>query len=352
MRSEELPWATHTVRPGESLIAQCIDRALAPDAGIHGAVTVRRDLPDVHREVSRVAWPASRAWTYHTRSKRRQLVWSEEAVDLVHVHYVNRFTDSWSTFPRPLVLSVHDVRPHQPRLGRLEVALLARLYRRGDALVVHHGRLRERLIKEFAIDARRTHVVPHEVFPAPDFKPPPDDAPPTVLFFGALRPNKGLEILIAALEYLPSADLRVVIAGAGDRPVERLAASAAAADPRITLELERVSLQRKHELFAQASVVALPYTSFASQSGVLHDAYAFERPVIVTDVGALGETVREDSTGAVARPSDPKDFAARLREALEPQRWAAFSAAARRIREDRSPAKTGMRLRAVYDTVL
>src|SRR5207253_4105308 len=94
-------------------------------------------------------------------------------------------------------------------------------------------------------------------------------------------------------------------AGRGDADIEEELRRASDDDPRLHVEIGHASIPRKTELFRETSVVVLPYTSFASQSGVLHDAYAHGRPVVVTDVGALGDTVREDGTGLVVPPGDP-----------------------------------------------
>lgn len=351
-REEELGWAKGTVRPGETILVQTIDRSAAPSSGDHGDVRVLRDLPDVNRNVSRLAWLPSRMTTYARRAVAREAVWNRERFDLVHLHYINRFTDGIVRLPHPLVISVHDVTPHQPRLGLAERVLLKSVYGRGDALIVHHEALKDRLASEFGVEKDVVHVVPHQVFPAPDLGAPPSDRPPAILFFGALRPNKGLEVLVEAFGSLKNQDVRLIIAGRGDAAVEAQALRAAKEDPRITAELGFISLERKHQLFADASVIALPYTSFASQSGVLHDAYAQGRPVVVTEVGALGSSVREDGTGVVCRPGEPRALASAISAALIPNEYRRYALAAQRVRRDRSPVETGMRLRSVYDRVL
>ena len=254
--------------------------------------------------------------------------WAQSDFDLVHLHYLNRFTDAVTALPTPVVLSVHDVLPHRSRLGRAERLVLRRTYHRADGLVVHHDSLREQLIDQFDVDPARVHVVQHQVFGAPAVGGPPQDAPPMVLFFGALRANKGLPVFLEAAARLAHRDVDFVVAGRGDAEVEALARCAAATNPRLRAEVGFVTLKRKRELFAQASVVALPYTSFASQSGVLHDAYGHGRPVVVTDVGALGRSVREDGTGLVAVPGDADDLAEKVSEALDPASWARFAHAA------------------------
>lgn len=173
-----------------------------------------------------------------------------------------------------------------------------------------------------------------------------------ILFFGALRANKGLSVLLEAMRRMTNADLRLVIAGRGDADLEAQSRDAAEGDSRIDAEIGFVSLQRKRELFAEASLSVLPYTSFASQSGVLHDAYSHGRPVVVTDVGALGDTVTAEGTGLVARPGDADSLAEQIMQALEPATWKRLAGAAQRVRQERSPERTGARLRAVYDHVL
>ncbi len=352
-RPEELPLACATARPDDEITVQVIDREAAPAVSPCERVLLRRDLPDVRRDLGpSPAWLASRAATYGGRAWTRERAAAGLRPDVCHLHYLNRFTD-W-LLPRrresPLVMSVHDVMPHASRLPRgAERKLLAATYRRADALIVHHARLRRDLLAAFDVDERRVHVVPHQVFAYDDAEPAPLPERPVVLFFGALRANKGVDVLLDALGTLPG-EITVCVAGRGEAAIEEQLRRAAAADPRLHVEIDHVPIARKVELFRQASVVVLPYTSFASQSGVLHDAYAQGRPVIVTDVGALGETVREDGTGLVVAPGD----AATLAQAIEmflsdTSRLAHHAEQALVIRQARSPANVGPLLRRIYE---
>ena len=352
-RSEELDWARGTARPGEEIVIEVVDRAEAPAAGTDGRVTVVRDLPDVDRDVRRAAWTLSRAKTYRARAAIRGRHWHAEDFDLFHVHYVNRFTDGLVSLPRPIVMSVHDVTPHVSRLGhRGEARLLARLYGRPDALVVHHVRLADSLRSQFGVDARKIHVIPHQVFPTGEQPTPRPDTRPHLLFFGALRPNKGVEVLGETMRLLAGHDLTLTVAGRGDERLERYVENLAASDPRVRAEIGFASLERKRELFRSAHVAVLPYTSFASQSGVLHDAYGHGRPVVVTDVGALGTTVREEGTGVVIPPNDPGALASAILALLEPDVWDVAAHACRHIATERSPQAVGRQLREVYDVLL
>ncbi len=128
-----------------------------------------------------------------------------------------------------------------------------------------------------------------------------------ILLFGALRGNKGVDVLLDAAVMLERRlEAEIVIAGHGSSLIEASTLGRASTLANVRVELGFVSQQRKRELFSDASCVVLPYTEFHSQSGVLADAYSYRVPLVVTDVGAMGPTVREDGTGVVVPPGDPE----------------------------------------------
>jgi glycosyltransferase involved in cell wall biosynthesis len=94
----------------------------------------------------------------------------------------------------------------------------------------------------------------------------------------------------------------------------------------------------------------LPYTEFPSASAVLCDAYAYHVPVVATDVGGLGASVRSEQTGWVVPPSDTDALATALGAALgDPSAWQRASANAARIAAERTPERTAAILRSLYD---
>jgi len=52
----------------------------------------------------------------------------------------------------------------------------------------------------------------------------------------------------------------------------------------------------------------LPYIE-GTQTGIIPIAYAFRKPVVVTNVGSIPEVVDEDITGYVVPPKDPNSLA-------------------------------------------
>jgi glycosyltransferase involved in cell wall biosynthesis len=141
----------------------------------------------------------------------------------------------------------------------------------------------------------------------------PADAP-VVLLFGVLRPDKGIGDLLDAAADAP--EWRVLIAGEdhgglagmGDRlALPRLAG-------RVTVLEGFQPLDQVARLFAAADLVALPYRR-ASQSGALHLAYGFKRPVVAYPVGGLVEAVIPGKTGLLCRDASPAALVSALREA-------------------------------------
>ena len=63
------------------------------------------------------------------------------------------------------------------------------------------------------------------------------------------------------------------------------------------------------EIFAVSDAIVLPYReTFHAQSGVLNLAIGYEKPCVVSDVGGIGETVREYNLGMVVKPEDVEDL--------------------------------------------
>jgi glycosyltransferase involved in cell wall biosynthesis len=123
-----------------------------------------------------------------------------------------------------------------------------------------------------------------------------------LLFFGTIRPYKGLEDLIEAFAKLPESYHLTVVGETWEgwtRPAEMIAASPAA--DRITLVNRYVADAEVDRCFAEADVVVLPYRR-SSASGPLHIAMSHGMPVVVTAVGGLIEAA-EGYSGAVMTPA-------------------------------------------------
>jgi glycosyltransferase involved in cell wall biosynthesis len=251
------------------------------------------------------------------------------AADIVHWQWLTvQPVDAFLLPPgHPRLLTAHDVLPREPRPGQLDAQ--RRLYERVDAVIVHSQRGAGRL-RELGLPEGRVHVIPHGAFDhfaaLREHPLPPDLAAvekPVVLFFGLLRPFKGLDVLLEAWRGIDDAELWIV-----GRPRMDLAALRAQAPPGVRFVPRFVTDEELAAYFRRADVAVVPYRQ-ADQSGVLFTALAFGTPMVVTDVGGFGEVA---ATGAAALV--PPGDAAALHDALmavlaDPDRRVRMAAAAR-----------------------
>ena len=244
-----------------------------------------------------------------------------EAADLVHWQWLTvQPLDVWLLAPkRPRVLTAHDVIPREPRPG--QIAATRRLVRRMDRVVVHSEHGAGRLRDELGLGDERIRVIPHGAFDyltrLPDERPlPPDLAEvegPVVLFFGLLRPYKGIDVLLEAFRELRGAELWIV--GMPRMPVEPLREAAARCEATVRFVPRFVTDPEIPAFFRRADLVVLPYREI-DQSGVLYTALAFGKPMVLSSVGGFVEVAEEHGAGRLVPPGDPGALASTLKDLL------------------------------------
>ncbi|WP_353475862.1 glycosyltransferase family 4 protein (plasmid) [Salipiger sp. H15] len=261
----------------------------------------------------------------------------------------------------PLVVTVHDVDVHPGDRDTLRLPVWASrmMARQAGAVVVHGRSLRAAAAARLGLPDARLHVLPHPSILryadlARELGLTRAEEPPgfRVLCFGRLYAYKGLADLVRAEALLAGAlpGLAITIAGRGDDPaeLEPLMGDPAAYDIRHRF----IPDAEVAELFTDADLVVLPYTE-ASQSGVLHVAAAFGRPVVATDVGELRSTVEANGLGVIVPPSDPARLAGAILELAEdPARLAALGARSLRWAERTiAPDAVGAMATSLYGSI-
>ncbi len=133
-----------------------------------------------------------------------------------------------------------------------------------------------------------------------------------ILFFGYIKPYKGLDLLIKSfqliLKELPDAHLMIVGEVYGDDAVYFDLIEKLNLKNDVTF-LNRFATNEEVELYYKAAdVLALPYIS-ATQSGVVQIAYDMELGAVATPVGGLAELVLDNKTGIMAEDVSKEAFA-------------------------------------------
>jgi glycosyltransferase involved in cell wall biosynthesis len=209
----------------------------------------------------------------------------------------------------PVVFICHNVMDHDAPRFRRRVS--QSVLTKGEGHVVHSAFEAARLGD--IVPGARAVVAP---MPAHgDFESSADVTLPRsgdleLLFFGFVRPYKGVDVLLDALSALlrrdPSRRVHVTIAGEvwGDQGTLPAQVSRLGLADSVELRLGFVAGPQVGPLFRRADVVVLPYRS-ATDSGVIPLAYRHGKPVLVTRVGGLPEAVREGETGWIVPPESP-----------------------------------------------
>jgi glycosyltransferase involved in cell wall biosynthesis len=365
---------TPTTQGGHALYARELLTAIAevgPSRGVAAELVTCEDLADdprpaypIHRILPRqvprdelrgtATWAAERVG-YYVRRERAFLDWVGGRGDIGLIHF-QEYTPwlapghfrALRSRKIPIVFTVHNIKVHYRKFLMHEMIrdfCFRSAWKDCAALLVHTEGLREALSNFLRGGHPPIHVTPHGVWhgegravagggavPEASVERPMRDR---LLFFGAIRPNKGVHVLLQALERLPRCDLTIAGGVEEVHYLERIRRLVRRFPPgRVELIDRYVSEDEVADLFRRSRLVILPYTSFAAQSGVLHQALAHGRPVVVTEVGALGECVRRWGIGHVVPPGDGRSLAEAIERLLDPGPYAAALAAIARVRGD------------------
>jgi glycosyltransferase involved in cell wall biosynthesis len=309
----------------------------------------------------------------------------KERPDIVHVQYVIP-AFGLASFPMwallllakkrlhcKLVITFHEVKRETALLGPAGALYMRATALLADYITVHTHEAARLLAEHCGVPAAKITRITH-----PLYIYPLDKGNTTalrarhhlqhqvVLFFGFIHVDKGIDHLIRAFALARSADqrlqdARLIIAGsvrkreglfklfekkdvAYEAKLHQLVQ-----DLRIPDQVTFVPYVPDKEVgswFSTADVVVLPYTNL-EQSGVLNVALGSQTPMIVSDLGGLGETMA--GTNALVPPADDEALAHKLQQFLtDPTQAKKLTANYGRIRNEQALATIVTQLQGVY----
>lgn len=217
----------------------------------------------------------------------------------------------------------HNVFPHERFL--LDKILTRLVLKSGKHFILHAGQ-EEAELKQI-VQNPDCQVTPHPSYNAFCFEHMTKEKAretlglspnkKVLLFFGFVRPYKGLKYLIHAMpeirERLGDVTLLIVgeFSGAEDKKcyIDQIKELNLTLGTSVIIKDGYTPDREVEKYFAACDMVVLPYES-ATQSGIVQIAYGFRKPVIVTDVGGLPDVVSHNRTGYVVPPQDKTALAA------------------------------------------
>jgi D-inositol-3-phosphate glycosyltransferase len=229
---------------------------------------------------------------------------------------------------KKIALTAHNINAGQRDLSD---SLLNRLtlriqYQLTHHIFVHSDKMKRQICEDFRVPEDAITTLRHPInnaFPDTDLTSAEakrrlgiGEREKTMLFFGRLRPYKGIEYLLSAFELLSETDpgYRLIIAGESKKGSEAYYESIQDRirnhpnRDRIISRIEFIPDQDAEVYLKAADVMVLPYKDIF-QSGVLFLGYSFGLPVVAADVGAFREEIIEGKTGFVCSPCDSRDLA-------------------------------------------
>lgn len=148
-----------------------------------------------------------------------------------------------------------------------------------------------------------------------------------ILFFGFIRDYKGLDLLLKAFSnsYFKPNRIKLIVAGEfyADESIYLDLIKELNLEDDVILRTNYISNKEVQDYFNSADIVAQPYKS-ATQSGVTQIGYHFNKPMLVTNVGGLAETIPHMKVGYVVEPN-PEEIANALIDFFENDRLEVFT---------------------------
>ncbi|MGD9511461.1 MAG: glycosyltransferase [Geminicoccaceae bacterium] len=182
-----------------------------------------------------------------------------------------------------------------------------------DGLIAHTDQTRAHL-ERAGIPPEQICVIGHPPLTPGELPAVHADGTVRILFFGSIKPYKGVDVLVqAALRLLPSRpNCRIDVVGRPFSPLdlERQAVTAAGLADRFGFDLRFIPDEELARYLAAADITVFPYREIDA-SGAFALAVAAEKPVVASGLGVFAEQPAASAVSLVP-PGDADALAAAL----------------------------------------
>ena len=266
--------------------------------------------------------------------------------DVIHLHWLHNFYLSKRLIKRlinisafvlqiliaralrkRIVWTAHNLHDHECQHPRMDHFCTWLVTRMATAIIVHCQWSGDELKKAFpSVSNNKIHIIPHGnyigVYPQDCSRTDArrrfglKDSDTIFLFFGAIRPYKGLPDLIAAFAELPPKTAAHLLIAGNPRDTNSVQMLGRATEGKaITMVLKSIDDNELQVFFQAADFHVLPYRSIAT-SGAAVLGMSFGKALIAPTLGCLTETLGTEGS-ILYDPLDPDGLRNALKLALD-----------------------------------
>ena len=195
-----------------------------------------------------------------------------------------------------IIWTIHNLHHHEKKQPLLEKLNQRIVWLLADQIVVHSQQAKKSVIKQFGKKA--FSVIPHssylESYPNTITK---TEAKQTlalkkkekvILFFGTIRPYKGVELLIESFKQMNQSNTVLVIAGWVSAEYKKTILKSIGNHHSIHFFPGKIPPNEVQTYFKASDIVVLPFKDVLN-SGSLLLAFSFAKPVIATNLGVVSD---------------------------------------------------------------
>lgn len=197
-------------------------------------------------------------------------------------------------FRKPIFWTLHNKQPHDQKNQAYSKLLMYALAHTSRVIFIH-SKDSENLLEQYygSNIKKKAHYIPHPhyigAYPTLDVVTSTESAPLNLLFIGAVKPYKNIELLIKAIKQLNHQNVHLTIAGkpASEQYKQSLLRHNI---PNLNLQLSFIEDTAMIQLIEACDALVLPYNIQSSlNSGTVFLAFSYKKTVICPKIGTMND---------------------------------------------------------------
>lgn len=234
------------------------------------------------------------------------------------VPYMHYFTSLFLKRAK-FVIAIHDVRQHHKMANRFIRSTYYNYIMKMNANI-HLFSVNQLEIFSTRFKQKNILLAPLSLkdFGAPQIARETDSKKTNFLFFGIIRENKGINLIIEAVNNLIGKyeNMQITIAGKSANGTWEKYVNLIDDETVYNLEIRTIKNEEVADLLTKADFLLLPYLD-VTQSGVLLTAYNYGLPVIASNLDGFNEYVENGKTGYLCDVNDHKSLKRAMEKAVD-----------------------------------